>query len=183
MLDEAILRADALIQAKNPQLSDDERQAITEAVAIGAVKYADLSKNRTTDYVFDWDNMLNFEGNTAPYMQYAYTRIRSIFNKAGVNADDLAGQITLGEDKERALAVKLLQFEEAVTLVAKDGTPNVLCQYLYELAGVFSSFYEACPILNAEDDTKQSRLLLAALTARTLKQGLDLLGIKTVEKM
>ena len=183
LLDEAILRADALIQAKNPQLSDDERQAITEAVAIGAVKYADLSKNRTTDYVFDWDNMLNFEGNTAPYMQYAYTRIRSIFNKAGVNADDLAGQITLGEDKERALAVKLLQFEEAVTLVAKDGTPNVLCQYLYELAGVFSSFYEACPILNAEDDTKQSRLLLAALTARTLKQGLDLLGIKTVEKM
>ena len=147
------------------------------------MKYSDLSKNRTTDYVFDWDNMLSFDGNTAPYIQYAYTRIRSIFNKAGIDPKDLTTQIVLDQDNERTLSIKLLQFEEAITLVAKDGTPHVLCQYLYELAGIFSSFYENCPILNASDITKQSRLQLAALTARTLKQGLDLLGIKTVEKM
>lgn len=127
--------------------------------------------------------MLSFEGNTAPYMQYAYTRISSIFSRAGINADSLTGEIILTEDKERTLALKLLQFEEAVTTVAKDGTPHILCQYLYELAGIFSSFYEACPILNAEDELKNSRLQLANLTAKTLKQGLDLLGIKTVEKM
>ncbi|MDY2946236.1 MAG: DALR anticodon-binding domain-containing protein, partial [Mannheimia varigena] len=138
---------------------------------------------RTTDYVFDWDNMLTFEGNTAPYMQYAYTRIRSIFARAGINADSLNAEIQLSEDKERALAVKLLQFEEALNGVAKDGMPHILCQYLYELAGTFSSFYEACPILSAEENVKNSRLALAALTAKTLKQGLDLLGIKTVEKM
>lgn len=183
LLDEAIVRADALISQKNPELAGKQKTDVVEAVAIGAVKYADLSKNRTTDYVFDWDNMLSFDGNTAPYIQYAYTRIRSIFNKAGIDPKDLTTQIVLDQDNERTLAIKLLQFEEAITLVAKDGTPHVLCQYLYELAGIFSSFYENCPILNASDDTKQSRLQLAALTARTLKQGLDLLGIKTVEKM
>ena len=127
--------------------------------------------------------MLTFEGNTAPYMQYAYTRIRSIFNRAGIDANGLNGEINLTEDKERALAVKLLQFEEALNGVAKDGMPHILCQYLYELAGAFSSFYEACPMLNAEENVKNSRLRLAALTAKTLKQGLDLLGIKTIEKM
>ncbi|MGX2966993.1 arginine--tRNA ligase [Ursidibacter sp. B-7004-1] len=183
LLDEAVERAEKLIAEKNPNLTACEKQAVVEAVAIGAVKYSDLSKNRTTDYVFDWDNMLSFEGNTAPYMQYAYTRIRSIFSKAGIDPTQLSGKILLNEEKERTLALKLLQFEEAVTTVAKEGTPHVLCQYLYELAGIFSSFYEACPILNAEENTKQSRLKLASLTADTLKQGLDLLGIKTVEKM
>ena len=185
LLDEAIERATVLINEKNTNLSDDEKTAVIEAVGIGSVKYADLSKNRTTDYVFDWDNMLSFEGNTAPYMQYAYTRIRSIFNKANVNPTALAeAKIQLSDEKERALAIKLLQFEEAVQTVGKEGTPHVLCAYLYELAGVFSSFYEHCPILNAEDENvKLSRLKLASLTEKTLKQGLALLGIKTIEKM
>lgn len=183
LLDEAVERAEKLIAEKNPNLTACEKAAVVEAVAIGAVKYSDLSKNRTTDYVFDWDNMLSFEGNTAPYMQYAYTRISSIFSRAGIDPNSLSGEISLTEDKERALAIKLLQFEEAVSAVAKDGTPHVLCQYLYELAGIFSSFYEACPILNTEESVKNSRLQLASLTAKTLKQGLDLLGIKTVEKM
>lgn len=183
LLDEAVERADKLISERSTDLTAEEKAAVVEAVAIGSVKYSDLSKNRTTDYVFDWDNMLTFEGNTAPYMQYAYTRIRSIFNRAGIDVNGLNGEINLTEDKERALAVKLLQFEEALNGVAKDGMPNILCQYLYELAGAFSSFYEACPMLNAEENVKNSRLSLAALTAKTLKQGLDLLGIKTIEKM
>ncbi|MGQ8819600.1 arginine--tRNA ligase [Bibersteinia trehalosi] len=183
LLDEAEERAEKLIREKNPALSETELRAVVEAVGIGSVKYADLAKNRTTDYVFDWDNMLSFEGNTAPYMQYAYTRIRSIFSRAGIDADSVVGDIAINEEKERALAVKLLQFEEAVSTVAKDGTPHVLCQYIYELAGIFSSFYEACPILNAEENVKNSRFKLANLTAKTLKQGLDLLGIKTAEKM
>ncbi|HHF6634167.1 TPA: arginine--tRNA ligase [Haemophilus influenzae] len=185
LLDEAIERATVLINEKNTNLSNDEKEAVIEAVGIGAVKYADLSKNRTTDYVFDWDNMLSFEGNTAPYMQYAYTRIRSIFNKTDINSTALlAAPLTIKDDKERTLVIKLLQFEEAVQTVGKEGTPHVLCAYLYELAGIFSSFYEHCPILNAEDESiKLSRLKLALLTEKTLKQGLTLLGIKTVEKM
>ncbi|HHF2433920.1 TPA: arginine--tRNA ligase [Haemophilus influenzae] len=185
LLDEAIERATVLINEKNTNLSNDEKEAVIEAVGIGAVKYADLSKNRTTDYVFDWDNMLSFEGNTAPYMQYAYTRIRSIFNKTDINSTALlAAPLTIKDDKERTLAIKLLQFEEAVQTVGKEGTPHVLCAYLYELAGIFSSFYEHCPILNAEDESiKLSRLKLALLTEKTLKQSLTLLGIKTVEKM
>lgn len=185
LLDEAIECATVLINEKNTNLSNDEKEAVIEAVGIGAVKYADLSKNRTTDYVFDWDNMLSFEGNTAPYMQYAYTRIRSIFNKTDINSTALlAALLTIKDDKERTLAIKLLQFEEAVQTVGKEGTPHVLCAYLYELAGIFSSFYEHCPILNAEDESiKLSRLKLALLTEKTLKQGLTLLGIKTVEKM
>ncbi|HHS0404468.1 TPA: arginine--tRNA ligase [Haemophilus influenzae] len=185
LLDEAIERATVLINEKNTNLSNDEKEAVIEAVGIGAVKYADLSKNRTTDCVFDWDNMLSFEGNTAPYMQYAYTRIRSIFNKTDINSTALlAAPLTIKDDKERTLAIKLLQFEEAVQTVGKEGTPHVLCAYLYELAGIFSSFYEHCPILNAEDESiKLSRLKLALLTEKTLKQGLTLLGIKTVEKM
>nr|WP_282706422.1 arginine--tRNA ligase [Haemophilus influenzae] len=185
LLDEAIERATVLINEKNTNLSNDEKEAVIEAVGIGAVKYADLSKNRTTDYVFDWDNMLSFESNTAPYMQYAYTRIRSIFNKTDINSTALlAVPLTIKDDKERTLAIKLLQFEEAVQTVGKEGTPHVLCAYLYELSGIFSSFYEHCPILNAEDESiKLSRLKLALLTEKTLKQGLTLLGIKTVEKM
>jgi len=185
LLDEAIERAGVLISQKSTALSDQEKADVIEAVGIGSVKYADLSKNRTTDYVFDWDNMLSFEGNTAPYMQYAYTRIRSIFNRSQIALSEVEqAQLSITDEKERALAIKLLQFEEAVQVVGKEGTPHVLCAYLYELAGVFSSFYEHCPILNNDDQqVKLSRLKLALLTERTLKQGLDLLGIKTVEKM
>ena len=185
LLDEAIERAGVLISQKSTALSEQEKADIIEAVGIGSVKYADLSKNRTTDYVFDWDNMLSFEGNTAPYMQYAYTRIRSIFNRSQIALSEVEqAQLSITDEKERALAIKLLQFEEAVQVVGKEGTPHVLCAYLYELAGVFSSFYEHCPILNNDDQqVKLSRLKLALLTERTLKQGLDLLGIKTVEKM
>ncbi len=188
LLDEAVERAEKLIRDKNTELSAVELQQVVEAVAIGAVKYADLSKNRTTDYVFDWDNMLSFEGNTAPYMQYAYTRISSIFSRSQIDpnslSDILSDNIVLNEDKERALAIKLLQFEEAVQTVAKEGTPHILCAYLYDLAGIFSTFYEHCPILNAEQESvKNSRLKLAALTQNTLQQGLALLGIKTVAKM
>ncbi|WMR95425.1 arginine--tRNA ligase [Mergibacter septicus] len=184
LLDEAVKRATTLISEKATDLTEQELTDVAEAVAIGAVKYADLSKNRTTDYVFDWDNMLTFEGNTAPYMQYAYTRIHSIFSRSGIDPTQLEGDICLTDEKERTLALKLLQFEEAVNSVAKDGTPHILCSYLYELAGIFSSFYESCPILNNDNlAVKQSRLKLAALTAKTLKQGLDLLGIRTVEKM
>ena len=185
LLDEAIERAGVLISQKSTALSEQEKADVIEAVGIGSVKYADLSKNRTTDYVFDWDNMLSFEGNTAPYMQYAYTRIRSIFNRSQIDLSEVEqAQLSITDEKERALAIKLLQFEEAVQVVGKEGTPHVLCAYLYELAGVFSSFYEHCPILNSDDQqVKLSRLKLALLTERTLKQGLDLLGIKTVEKM
>ena len=185
LLDEAIERAGVLISQKSTALSEQEKADVIEAVGIGSVKYADLSKNRTTDYVFDWDNMLSFEGNTAPYMQYAYTRIRSIFNRSQIALSEVEqAKLSITDEKERALAIKLLQFEEAVQVVGKDGTPHVLCAYLYELAGAFSSFYENCPILNHDDQqVKLSRLKLALLTERTLKQGLDLLGIKTVEKM
>ncbi|CZF77588.1 arginine--tRNA ligase [Grimontia marina] len=183
LLDEAEVRAKKLIEEKNPELSAEEKDNIANTVAMAAVKYADLSKHRTTDYVFDWDNMLAFEGNTAPYMQYAYTRVASIFNKAGIDANSIEGQIIVSEEKEKALVSKLLQFEEAVDGVAREGQPHIMCSYLFELAGTFSSFYEACPILNAEGETKQSRMKLAALTSRTIKQGLDLLGINTLERM
>ncbi len=184
LLDEAVERATALIESKNPELDAEEKANIANTVAMAAVKYADLSKHRTTDYVFDWDNMLAFEGNTAPYMQYAYTRVASIFAKAGVSMDELSGDIKITDEKEKALVAKLLQFEEAVQSVAREGQPHIMCSYLFELAGQFSSFYEACPILIAEDESvKQSRLKLAALTAKTIQQGLELLGIETLERM
>lgn len=184
LLDEATERAQKLIEDKNPELATEEKATIANTVAMAAVKYSDLSKHRTTDYIFDWDNMLAFEGNTAPYMQYAYTRVASIFAKAGIDMNSLSGDIMVGDDKEKALISKLLQFDEAVTSVAREGQPHLMCSYLFELAGQFSSFYEACPILSAEDEAvKQSRLKLAALTAKTIKQGLDLLGIETLERM
>jgi arginyl-tRNA synthetase len=184
LLDEAQERAVALIESKNPSLDNEEKQKIATTVAMAAVKYADLSKHRTTDYVFDWDNMLAFEGNTAPYMQYAYTRVASIFAKAGISMDELSGDIKITEEKEKALIAKLLQFEEAVQSVAREGQPHIMCSYLFELAGQFSSFYEACPILNSEDESvKLSRMKLAALTAKTIKQGLSLLGIETLDRM
>ncbi|ACZ77064.1 MULTISPECIES: arginine--tRNA ligase [Dickeya] len=184
LLDEAYERALTLIAGKNPEMERTELEQLAQVVSIGAVKYADLSKNRTTDYIFDWDNMLAFEGNTAPYMQYAYTRVSSIFKRAGVEESSLTQPIVLTAEHEQALATRLLQFEETVTTVARDGTPHVMCAYLYDLAGLFSGFYENCPILNADNDsTRQSRLKLALLTAKTLKTGLDTLGIQTVEKM
>ena len=185
LLDEAVERATALVSEKNPDMDADELRKLANIVGIGAVKYADLSKSRTTDYIFDWDNMLAFEGNTAPYMQYAYTRVLSVFRKAGIDENAvLEGQIQLSDERETQLAARLLQFEETITLVARDGTPHVMCAYLYDLAGLFSGFYEHCPILSAEDEAvRQSRLKLALLTARTLKQGSDTLGIETVERM
>lgn len=185
LLDEALERARRLVAEKNPDMSADELEKLANAVGIGAVKYADLSKNRTTDYVFDWDNMLAFEGNTAPYMQYAYTRVLSVFRKAEIDESVLAqAQVTISEDREAQLAARLLQFEETLSVVARDGTPHVMCAYLYDLAGLFSGFYEHCPILSAESEAvRNSRLKLAQLTAKTLKLGLDTLGIETVERM
>jgi len=185
LLDEALERARRLVAEKNPDMPADELEKLANAVGIGAVKYADLSKNRTTDYVFDWDNMLAFEGNTAPYMQYAYTRVLSVFRKAEIDESVLAqAQVTISEDREAQLAARLLQFEETLSVVARDGTPHVMCAYLYDLAGLFSGFYEHCPILSAESEAvRNSRLKLAQLTAKTLKLGLDTLGIETVERM
>jgi len=184
LLDEALERARRLVAAKNPDMPADELEALANAVGIGAVKYADLSKNRTTDYIFDWDNMLAFEGNTAPYMQYAYTRVLSIFRKAGLEESMLTAPVKITEEREAALAARLLQFEETLTTVAREGTPHVMCAYLYDVAGLFSGFYEHCPILTAESEgVRQSRLKLALLTAKTLKIGLDTLGIQTVERM
>ncbi|NCH41458.1 arginine--tRNA ligase [Cronobacter sakazakii] len=184
LLDEALDRARRLVAGKNPDMPADELEKLANAVGIGAVKYADLSKSRTTDYIFDWDNMLAFEGNTAPYMQYAYTRVLSVFRKAGVKESELTAPVVIQDDREAQLAARLLQFEETLGVVARDGTPHVMCAYLYDLAGLFSGFYEHCPILTAETDAlRQSRLKLALLTAKTLKLGLDTLGIETVERM
>jgi arginyl-tRNA synthetase len=185
LLDEALERARRLVAEKNPDMPADELEKLANAVGIGAVKYADLSKNRTTDYVFDWDNMLAFEGNTAPYMQYAYTRVLSVFRKANIDESVLANvAVQISEDREAQLAARLLQFEETLSVVARDGTPHVMCAYLYDLAGLFSGFYEHCPILSAESEAvRNSRLKLAQLTAKTLKLGLDTLGIETVERM
>ncbi|MGY5956617.1 arginine--tRNA ligase [Kosakonia sp. BK9b] len=185
LLDEALERARRLVAEKNPDMPADELEKLANAVGIGAVKYADLSKNRTTDYVFDWDNMLAFEGNTAPYMQYAYTRVLSVFRKAGVEESILENApVLINEERESQLAARLLQFEETLNVVAREGTPHVMCAYLYDLAGLFSGFYEHCPILSAEsDEVRLSRLKLAQLTAKTLKLGLDTLGIETVERM
>ncbi|EJG5325446.1 arginine--tRNA ligase [Salmonella enterica] len=185
LLDEALERARRLVAEKNPDMPADELEKLANAVGIGAVKYADLLKNRTTDYIFDWDNMLAFEGNTAPYMQYAYTRVLSVFRKADIDEQALASApVIISEDREAQLAARLLQFEETLTVVAREGTPHVMCAYLYDVAGLFSGFYEHCPILSAENDAvRNSRLKLAQLTAKTLKLGLDTLGIETVERM
>lgn len=184
LLDEAERRAAELIASKGTDLTAVEQANVARVVGIAAVKYADLSKNRTSDYVFDWNTMLSFEGNTAPYLLYAYTRVYSIFQKAGLSLNDVAGDFILATEQDETLANKLVQFPEIIISVGNKGMPHFLCGYMFELAGAFSSFYEACPILNADDaGLKQSRLKLAALTARILHQGLALLGIKTLEKM
>lgn len=181
LLLESIERAAALI-AERTQNADLDPE-LARKIGIGAVKYADLSKNRTTDYVFDWDNMLSFEGNTAPYLQYAYTRCKGIFKK--LDSEFCVGDIVIEQAQEKELAIKLMQFEDALLAVAADATPHVLCAYLYDLASSFMRFYEACPILKdtVAADTKVSRLSLAALTANTIQTGLDLLGIETTERM
>jgi len=182
LLDEAIRRAHALVSKKNPGLDEATYLEIAEKVGIAAVKYADLSKNRTSDYIFDWSSMLSFEGNTAPYLMYAYARIRSILRKQNSGLENV--QITsVSEQAERNLLLKIMQLSEVVDMVARDCYPNSLCNYLYELAGMFMRFYESCPILKAEPQLRDSRLALSELTAATLKQGLDLLGIETLEKM
>jgi len=181
--DEAVTRALSLIGDKNPDLTDGEKQNIARIVGIGAIKYAELSKNRTTDYIFDWDTMLSFEGNTAPYLQYAYTRIRSIFRRADITADGINHPFALVEPAEISLAVKLLQYPETLESVVEDYQANILCNYLFELSQLFMSFYESCPVLKADEATRDARLRLCDLSARTLQHGLGLLGINTVEQM
>ncbi|MBK9392668.1 MAG: arginine--tRNA ligase [Uliginosibacterium sp.] len=181
LLAEAELRAHALVSEKNPDMPEVERRVIARAVGIGAVKYADLSKNRNSDYVFSWDSMLSFEGNTAPYLQYAYTRIASVFRRA--EGFDATAPVVLGEEAERQLALALARFADALQSVARETMPHFLCAYLYELAGQFMRFYEACPVLKSEGAVRASRLRLCELTARTLKTGLGLLGIEVLEQM
>ena len=185
LLTEAEDRALALVQEKNQELDSEELFNISRVVGISAVKYADLSKHRSSDYIFNFDQMLSFDGNTAPYLLYAYTRVASIFRRAEIDPAALAADtpLTLEAEQETALAALLLQFGETLHQVAEKGVPHVLCAYLYNLAGAFSSFYEHCPILTAEQPLRDSRLQLAWLTARTLKQGLALLGIQTLERM
>ena len=183
LLDEAIVRASTLIKEKNPDITDANLAEISKKVGIGAVKFADLSKNRTSDYIFNWKTMLSFEGATAPYLQYAYSRIQSIFSKAG--SENNNAPISIIEPQEKALALKLLQLEDVIDAVISECTPNLLCNYLYELASLYMSFYEACPILKEgiSDEVKASRLALCKVIADTLKQGLDILGIETMERM
>ena len=184
LLDEAEQRAYSLVKGKNPDLDEAELRRIARAVGIGAVKYADLSKHRTSDYSFNFEQMLSFEGNTAPYLLYAYTRVASIFRKLGTGMDEVPGSIQLESEQEQALGAKLAQFSEVLNGVGEKGVPHLLCNYLYDLAGLFSSFYENCPILSAQEPSvKQSRLRLAALTGKTLEQGLQLLGLETLERM
>jgi arginyl-tRNA synthetase len=183
LLDEAEIRASALVREKNPDLDEASTQQIGAVVGIGAIKYADLSKNRTSDYVFDWDQMLSFDGNTAPYLQYAYTRIRSIFRRGDVDPEQLTGTPILNEPTEQNLGLTLVRFNEVLDQVAREGYPHFLCSYLYELATRFMQFYESCPVLGDDTDIRHSRLLLAAKTADTMEQGLGLLGIQTVERM
>ena len=190
LLDEAVERARTVVEQKNPELDEDEKARIANAVGIGAVKYADYSNNRTSDYIFSFDKMLALEGNTAPYMQYAYARIESIERKAQSRDVDieteLAGikELSLTEPAELDLAKQLLRYGEAIESAAADYRPNYLTAYLFDLAQKFSAFYTNCPVLIAEPDKRPTRLLLCDLTANTIRHGLDeLLGIEVVEQM
>ena len=181
LLDEAVSRARQLVETKNPRLGAEEMDAVARAVGIGAVKYADLSKNRTGDYVFDWNAMLSFEGNTAPYLQYAYARIQSLFQRGQVDVTSVTGKPTIREPQEHDLALQLARFQETLEQVAATVMPHHLCTYLYDLAAAFMRFYEHCPVLDS--DARNDRLLLCRHTAETLSRGLGLLGIETVERM
>ncbi|MAQ61014.1 MAG: arginine--tRNA ligase [Gammaproteobacteria bacterium] len=188
LLDEAIARASKLLQErevqnKNPDIDDAELAALAEIIGIGAVKYADLSKNRTSDYVFDWDQMLSFDGNTAPYLQYAYSRTRSIFTRSGVDASALPEHVISEGEPERRLAVAIAGYQDLLEQVALEGFPHQLCAYLYDLAGRFTQFYEQCPILTSDDAVKTRRLTLTKQTGDVLANGLTLLGIQVAERM
>jgi len=184
LLAEAIERALGVVAEKNPDLSKAGQEEVARIIGLGAVKYADLMQHRLTDYVFSWEKMLSFQGNTAPYLQNAYVRIRSIFRKAtaeGISTE--SAPVTIADPAERALALQLLQFGEVLHTVLEDQRPNLLCLYLYELADRFHRFYEACPILKSEGSVCSSRLSLAGVTAEVLKTGLSLLGIGVPERM
>jgi arginyl-tRNA synthetase len=184
LLDEAIQRAGAAVEEKNPSLSSNEKAEIARAVGIGAVKYADLSTDRIKDYIFDWDRMLSFDGNTAPYLQYAHARICSIFRRAGISRDGLdIGALVLESPHEKALGMALLQFDSAVWDTIDKASPHRLCTYLYDLATAFSGFYENCPVLKSEEPQRSSRLVLCDATARVMEIGLGLLGIDAPEAM
>ena len=193
LLDEACKRARAIVDEKNPDLSDAEKIDIAHKVGIGAVKYSDLSQYRMTDYVFSWDRMLSLQGNTAPYLQNACVRVRSIFRKAGEGRPEIdksasrtnssGGELVLAEAAEINLAKRLCQFGEVVPQILNDFRPNILANYLFELANSFHAFYEACPVLKSEEPARSSRLALCDLAGRILERGLDLLGIKAPEKM
>lgn len=182
VLDEAIARARKIIEEKNPEMPASEKEATACIIGLGAVKYAELSQYRMTDYIFSWDRMLSFQGNTAPYLQNAYVRIQSIFRKAG--AEFVApNELSLAEPAEKTLAKRLCQFAEIVPTVLNDFRPNVLANYLFELANSFHAFYEACPVLKSNEPVRSSRLALCQITARTLQRGLALLGICVPERM
>ena len=184
LLDEAEERALKVVTEKNPDLPEAARREIARVVGLGSVKYADLLPNRQSDYVFSWDKMLALQGNTAPYLQYAYTRIQSIFRKAGdPQPSTLNSQLSLTAPAELALAKHLLNFGLTLEAVAEDYRPNLLCNYLHELAGYFASFYEACNVLKSEGEARVTRLTLCAVTARVLQQGLIVLGIEVPEQM
>ena len=188
LLDEAISRASTLlqeraVQSKNPDIDDAELAALAEIIGIGAVKYADLSKNRTSDYVFDWDQMLSFDGNTAPYLQYAYSRTRSIFSRGDVDVAALPEHVVSEGEPERRLAVAIAGYQDLLEQVAQEGYPHQLCAYLYDLAGRFTQFYEQCPILTSDDAVKTRRLTLTKQTGDVLANGLTLLGIRVAERM
>lgn len=178
LLDEAVERASAAVAEKNPEIDSDERVNVARMIGIGSVKYADLSSDRAKDYIFDWDRMLAFDGNTAPYLQYAHARICSIFRRSGVDrASVSAGRMSLNDPQETALARRLLAYPTAISETLVAFAPHKLCTYLFDLAQDFTSFYEHCPVMKADGPTKTSRLALCDVTARTLAHGLDLLGI------
>lgn len=186
LLDEAVERALKVVVEKNPDMTEAQQREIARVIGIGGVKYADLLPNRQSDYVFSWDKMLALNGNTAPYLQYAYARIRSIFRKAAAeNAERGTGsaELLLNAPEELSLARHLLNFGLALEAVGEECRPNFLCNYLYELSGYFATFYEACPVLKSEGAERSTRLLLCELTGRVLKQGLEALGIEVLEQM
>jgi arginyl-tRNA synthetase len=184
LLDEAVERAERAVAEKNPDLPLEERTRVAHAVGIGAVKYADLSTDRIKDYVFDWDRMLAFDGNTAPYLQYAHARIRSIFRRAAVAPDTVRDVVpALDAAEERQLALHLLGLDAAVRETLERWAPHRLCAYLFDLASAFTDFYEACPVLRSDEPLRSSRLALCDLTARVLERGLELLGIEAPERM
>ena len=183
VLEEAEERALALVGEKNPELDDGQRRLIARAAGIGSVKYSELSFNRMTDYIFDWDKMLSLDGNTAPYLQYSYVRVKSIFRRGGLDESAPPGRLVLNEAAERSLALKLIQLEDVIEAVARECYPHLLCNYLFELAEAFMRFYESCPVLRSEEPVRGSRLMLCLLTAKTIEQGLGLLGIEVIERM